>query len=155
MKRIHRFYWQHRKAGWRPIKAWHAAKVRVKWDALESCHAVRLIEEYDEECSQEYGRETYWIAGQFRDDFDNVDEDGCWAWVWGDEERPGKHWNTADSIGGCNFRNNLDPVDNDYVIEVMRETIEAFRDAWKEHIDRLRMVRAGLCPRCQGSGRCA
>lgn len=108
-----------------------------QWDALESLGFVRLRSEWDWDFNpSDYDDgvfddddEAYGSIGEFR-----LDADDC-TWV------------VADSCWGhVGYRDVLDWRENCYILDIMAETIAAFKEAWKARVNR-------LCPVCKGSGR--
>lgn len=128
-----------------------AARTLREWDALESMGLVRLQAEPDDDyrpdcdCGDprcpyrpfERGQsetnrlrrdiEAFGSVGEFCLPF--VDDDGYW--------QPSEDWQHGGSVWGhVGYRNVLDWRENCYIIDIMRETIDAFRDAWKIHVRR-------------------
>jgi hypothetical protein len=148
--RLRRLYQHERKhptemlVGFAAVCAWSRAKVRLQWDALESLGLVRLRAEPDESMGH--------------DDVCCCDDPDCPAhtdpicgligeYRIGDRAR----WQHGGSVWGITGEN--DPTQGDCAPDIMSETLDAFKDARKDHLRRVRDRRAGRCTTCHGSGR--
>jgi hypothetical protein len=96
--------------------------------------------------------EAFTVLGQFRVDFDDMSE---WSTFDAERDAPNaKHWHTGDCIGGCaGYDNVLSPFENPYVIDIMAQTIDAFREEWKHYLSAKADRSHGRCPHCHGTGR--
>jgi hypothetical protein len=153
-----RLYDRFRKAGsmrvgFAAADALSSARTLRKWQALERLGAVRLrVEEdidfdpSDFEDPQWYaGRTAYGVVGEYRTDWDNR---GSWHLDDGDHESV---WVHADSVwGNVGYQDPADPAENECTLDVMAETIDAFRAAWQAHVAESARPE---CPTCHGTGR--
>lgn len=106
----------------------------MKWQELYSLGYVQIIAEPDEDYEWDGdgedpcpGEPAFGVVGQYRLDPDHV-------------------WQTADSVWGhVGYRVVLDWKENQYILGIMQETIDAFRIAWKDRAHH-------RCPSCHGTG---
>lgn len=186
-ERLRRYYRQERTkgatmVGFAAVQAYRNAIDRIKWEALQRIGAVRLWTEPDFDCDLSYldddsysdregraiakrtrdraERDGCWgLIGQYRTDFDNVDDDGCWEWHPSDvDDDSGRvKWRCANSIWG--FVGD-DWQNSGYDDDIRAAAIKAFRDAWKAYLAARKAAQQeerersqGICPACHGTGK--
>lgn len=122
-----------------------AAVTLRKWDALESLGLVRLRSEHDADfnpddydCDFDGETTAEGSIGEFLSPDSARFYLDCDTFTQSDLK-----WVHGDSVWGhVGYRDVLDWKENVYILDVMAETIAAFRDAWKAQ-----------CPTCHGTGR--
>jgi hypothetical protein len=126
----------------RPSGPYHrdSARTLAKWAALESLGLVRLTSEPDPDfdpsdydCDFDDDDEAFGSIGQFV-------RPACVANVldMGADEADESDWITADSCWGhVGYRDVLDWRENVSILDIMSSTVDAFRDAWKDHLHAL------------------
>lgn len=126
-------YQEYRIAGYRAVEALRNAKILQDWDKLEREGLVKLeAEPEQEDYFDVYGEPEGYVnihgrrisAEQEREEIArHLDTWGCWfisSW-W--RKNTESEWDQADSIGMCVYHNPLNPIENNYVPDLMLSAI--------------------------------
>lgn len=127
-REVRRHYTKLRQAGYRASHALSAARTLAEWRRLEDAGLVRLRAEYDEYDSIEEGEEVYGSVGEYR-----LQPSEYHPSFPESSDHYGEKWEHADSVWGhAGYRDVTDPLENWYVPDIMRQTIEALKDALRK-----------------------
>lgn len=109
----------------RAVCALRDARTVAEFEELESQGLVRIKAEPEQESYFDvYGEPDNEKERKATEDY--LERWGCWAVF--SEYFDGDDWQHADCIGMCVYADPMSPVENDYVPELMRAAIQAYKE---------------------------
>lgn len=134
------WYQHYRDLGYTGIRALRNARIRIRFDALESEDRVRLhtepeIDYYDDSYIDTWAHLSERSKARLKEEIaERIDREGHWILIGQWRKSPDDAWESADNCGG--FIGD-DYIDSGYDSDIMRATIEAFDDANQREADSL------------------
>jgi hypothetical protein len=146
------------RVGFSAVDDYRHAVIQRKWDALEDMGLVRF-ENPPDDCPDlsflDDWNETRGDIASAKRTREIANDEGVYGLIGEYRLSEDHEWEQGGGVWGFIGYDDADPGRNCYAPQIMEETIEAFRDAWKAHVQRERDRRAGRCPQCHGSGHVA
>lgn len=149
------------RVGFAAVDALREARIRLKWDLLESAGYVRIETPYDDDADLSWLEQDCFTGNRGEQAYvkrirELADREGCFGMVAEFRtDLDSEDWEQADSVWGFIGYDDVseDIGRNPCAPDLMESAIEQFASAWRESVQEERDRRAGRCPRCHGTGR--